>query len=504
MTEEEMIRDEKAFYEHIYKNLEKNSFIPKYLFSGLADGRNFGGLLKNFIFKNHFYVESNKNVQNNYNEKINQLFNDDNCGILGIQAHGGSGKTTTIEMIETRLNDPCNLMKITVGFRGGDKSYIGAINRINKICKNFFLDKVGESVFYNLVSRHIEIVKSILNKLSDTYEADYDSLSNLWEKISTKNLSDLLKERAISNLLLAENNAANDSIGLKIAILFLVVLVFSDILNQNENSKCLIIFDNIECVTSTSIGDIIDDLWICYHSIFNYDESLINTFNKIKFIICARTTTGLLAVQNNIGTWGNNDEYIIDIENNEFCAEALLKKLRYLHDRKLKNNTLYATTRLICQLICGVYSTDKYLGIESHSSNRDYDYTEYAKKYLLPFFGNDYRLLVESICLCILDRNNNFAITKIKDLISDSIYATQTYYDISINGARNILWYLIFRHMVGNPANAQMNIFEYFGIQPIIEYKESHSITRIILSFFIRTKYIMLQITNGMKQAIPV
>lgn len=497
MTMATTINVKKDFYTEVSKNANDVGFVSKYIYSGVANGRNLDGALTKDIFKKFFYVEVNPNIQKKYNEKINQLFEDQQHGVLGIQAHGGSGKTTTIEMIETILPKPCDLEKIPIIFLGTDIGYSGAIYRINKICKNKYGNKsqanpenenrISNSAFYDAVSKNIKKVKNILEYLSET-DSNYEGLLSIWGIIAQGNLGDLIAENGIKyELLKNEKNIDTEKgIGLNAALLLLFVLIISDIAcsKENDNKKILVVFDDIECVASSPIGNIIVESWSFLKSVFRCNEALYNGFNKIKTVVCARTTTGLIATQNGVGAWGNNDEYIIDIENNDFYAEALLKKLKYLHDHDLKSSILYRNTKLICQLICGVNNTDKYLGNKIQENNDSPDITEFAKKYYAPFFGNDYRQLAACICGCILDSGNSLAVKKLEDLIKQSVSAKhEDLYRVSINGARNILWRLIFKYLVGNPEISETHIFEYFGIQSIQGNKEDHSLTRILLSY---------------------
>lgn len=487
----------KDFYTEVCENANNYGFVSRYIYSGVANGRDLDGVLTKAIFKKFFYVEVNPGIQRKYNEKINQLFEDKQYGVLGIQAHGGSGKTTTIEMIETILTKPCNLEKISIIFRGRDAGYSGAIYRINQICKNKYgsqfndansnSSRISNSVFYNKVLENINEVKRILEDISKK-DSDFDSLLAIWGIIAKVNLGNLVTENGIKDELFKNgiNIDTEQRIGLEIVLLFLFVLIISDIAysSKDDNKKVLIVFDDIEWLTSKPIGNIIVNSWDCLKKVFSKNESLYNGFNKIKTVICARTTTGLIATQNGVGAWGNNDEYIIDIENNDFYAEALLKKLKFIHNDDLKSSILYRYTKLICQLICGVNNTDKYLGNKVQENNDSPDITEFAKKYYAPFFGNDYRQLAACICGCILDSGNSLAVKKIEELIKQSASAKQKdLYRVSINGARNILWRLIFKYLVGIPEISDTHIFEYFGIQSIQGNREDHSLTRIILSY---------------------
>lgn len=464
-----------SLYSHIKRHIDENDFVSKYIFSGLSPDRSFEGKLTKELFKEHFYVEIDKDIQSKYREKLNELFNDTSNGVLGIRAHGGSGKTTSIEMISLDLN--LDISKYTIGFLAGDDNYIGAINRINKICINKFRNKIGNAQFCNYLMNNVCKVTSILSNSGN----DYEIYLQIWQVVQSTKLNDLLKEAAITAIL-RNFNLDNTIYGLKISLLLLSLLIISYDNYVNKKGKYLVVFDNIEFITSNSIGDKVYDCWTYLSNFYECDDDLNKIFNKIKFAVCARTTTGLSALQNNIGAcWGDDDKYIIDIESGDFCAEALLKKLYFLHKNDLKNTKTYSITKLICQLICGINNTNAYMtygkivptnkGVEY----KDAEYTYFAKKYFSPFFGNDFRLLASSICNCLLDSQNTDFVDKIKELLIQSIEQPDLY-EFSINGARNILWYLIFNKL-------SKKEFSYLGIQPIEGANRNHSPTRIILSY---------------------
>ena len=467
-----------GLYHHILNHINDESFVSKYIFSGLSPDRNLADNLTSQLFKDKFYVEFSEEIQLNYRTKLNQLFNDNSHGVLGIRAHGGSGKTTAIEMISTEVGAQSGVYKFTISFQAGDDKFTGAINRINKICKNRFKNRINnDPVFCLNILKNMKIIDSYFETLSNNDSVKYEQLIMLWGAIRKLSLNELLQQQvAITNQLRSLNG--NDTIeGLQVALLFLCILLVSYSQNSSDFDKYLVIFDNIEFVTTNAIGDIIHSSWEVLSGIFEHLDDLYQNFKQIKFIVCARTTTGLGANQSNVGAWGDADKYIIDIKSGDFFAEALLKKLYYLHINGLKNTKTYNITKLICQLICGITNTENYLQDgQVHDTNKEVEYTFFAKRYFSPFFGNDFRLLASSLCDCLLNPQNEEAVKQITQLLNDSTAKTELY-EIYINEARNILWHLIFKKL------GQNGVLEYYGIQPIDVSEKNHSITRLILSY---------------------
>lgn len=199
----------------------------------------------------------------------------------------------------------------------------------------------------------------------------------------------------------------------------------------------------------------------------------LNFCEKITFLIVVRTTTNL-----NLGTpqydtfWGVCDKYIYDFNYDDFCAEALLKKLKFLHDDVvLRGTELYRNTYLLCSLLCTKSVIEKYL---ANLQVAEIEYKVFTRERLVPFFGNNFRQVI--VHLCDLFTSSDKAEQKSRIIALMQHTEPDSIYNITINGARAILFNSIYKNFVGE------NIFSNFGIEPI-SGNPTHSITRILLSY---------------------
>lgn len=470
-------------YQGLIKCLEErsndNNFLEVYLKSGISDTDNrLYNYLINGIFEKEFYVP--KHYKDD--ELFFSLIKDTTRNVLVLQAHGGSGKTTYIKMLEKRVSSQYECCHIDFG------SIISEINPYHAV-KRIILNKARKSLNKMLAPNETQVytknfeVNSL--KILEFMAAhdEYQEAEKIWKDvyndiINPENVKVAEQINKVMRSLSFENigEYLSDNEGLLIiqmSCLLLVTLLLSNPIHQEH----LIVFDNIEAINSaglSSLSTIILRTHRFLNGIYNYLE--LDFCRKINFIISVRTTTNVCVDDPHNDTfWGTDGKYIHRLEYEDFCAEALLKKLKFLHNYpKLKETKLYQNLYLLCSLLCSQTVINDYLA-EKMTVETDYRY--FVREWLAPFFGNNFRQIVAHLTPIVLQSD-----------LRDKIYELtlgnnkKLDFDIKVNGAREILMHNIYKGFMNN------NIFSYFGIE-YISGDATHSMIRVLLTFLYWDKY---------------
>lgn len=257
-------------------------------------------------------------------------------------------------------------------------------------------------------------------------------------------------------------------------------LLFVTLLMTNPSSKkYLIVFDNVEALNSMNMSKLSTVITRTHNFIGRiYRKIDPSFFLKINFILCVRTTTNIcIDFPHDDMIWGNNKEFIHQLEYEDFCADALLKKLKFLGKTfELKESKLYQDLYLLCSLLCPQSVIKKYLENDTVEGT---DYKIFARDHLAAFFGNNFRQVVSHLMPIISD-------IKIRNKIWNLLIAEneeQSEKDnIQVNGARSILMHEIYKGF------ADEYIFSHFGIEKLSGFP-THSMLRVLLAFLYWDKY---------------
>lgn len=470
-------------YQGLIKCLEEHSndsnFLEVYLKSGISDTDNrLYNYLENGIFEKEFYIPKHHNDD----ELFFSLIQDTTRNVLVLQAHGGSGKTTYIKMLEKRVSSQYECCHIDFG------SIISEINPYHAV-KKIILNKARKSLNKMLAPNETQVYTKNFEKNSfkilefmATHE-EYQEAESIWKDvynniINPENVKVAEQINKVMRSLSFEKigEYLSDSEGLLIiqmSCLLLVTLLLSNPIHQEH----LIVFDNIEAINSLGLSSL-STIILRTHRFLNgiYNDLELDFCRKINFIISVRTTTNVCVdVPHNDTFWGMDGKYIHQLEYEDFCAEAILKKLKFLQIHpKLKETKLYQDLYLLCSLLCSQAVINDCLD-EKKAVETDYRF--FARERLAPFFGNNFRQVVAHLTpivsqIDLRDKIYELTINNNKNLDSD----------ITVNGAREILMHNIYKGFMKN------NIFSYFGIE-YISGDATHSMIRVLLTFLYWDKY---------------
>lgn len=452
-----------------------------YLMSGLATSKSYNGLITAEMFKENFYVAKSAAEESYCTSLINDLFAEPNHNVMALRAHGGSGKTVFINMLSTRNEAKDNLEYINIDFEKSI-SYTGfelVINKILQSTRKWLKPMFDAQETQEYQTRFRQCADKVLQILSNM-DAE-NELFAFWKKVNEiiftpENIDVNTRIQKVMRSLSFEQvkNFAGESkiIGVQISCLLLVLLILS---KPNDKNKYIIVFDNIEAISNNLavLPDVVTKTWKLLHNIFTAELFEFDFFKKITFLLAVRTTTNLSLVASQEDTfWGASNKYIYDLNYDDFCAEALLKKLKFLYDvDSLRYTNLYKDTYLICSLVCTESIINKYLHNEKIET---IDYKLFTRIRLSPFFGNNFRQVISHLGLVLGEQKKK----RISYLLNET---DGRMLDIRINGARNILFNSIFNSFT-TLREFNQSIFSFFGIGNIAG-EQNHSMTRIILSF---------------------
>lgn len=463
--------------EHLRIHAAERNFVASYLVSGLAPQNNFSGILTPELFKKYFYVKRDE-YENSINSVIRELFTDTNCNVMGLRAHGGSGKTIFINMLKTRIPTENNVEYINIDFESNSTEtnkyavVTGAIlKRARKWLRALF-DEKSTTQYQDAFFDYIDDVQQIFKE-----DDDFDEFIDIWNSICKElhnpeniEISNIIKQVIRPKSFGVIETATNQEglIGIELACLILVLLIVA---KPSDDNHYIIVFDNLEAITSRDLSDlptVITKTWYFINKICTHLK--VSFCNKITCIIAVRTTTNLFLNEPQYQSfWGVDDKYIVDLQYEDFSAEALLRKLKFLADDEyLKNSILYEKVHLICSMLCSQRTINEFL---NEKELTEVDYKIFTKEKLAPFFGNNFRQLISHLCELL---SNQDVFCRIKELLS--LGEEESLYNITMNGIRGIMFNAIFKTF------SQRDIFSYFGIDSI-SGRPTHSITRILLSF---------------------
>lgn len=462
----------KIFCDYIEKNAKEESFLRDYLMSGLAEGNNFRGKLTPRLFRKLFYVNRSDEYEKDIDKRVQDLFNDSGRNVLGICSHGGSGKTVFLKLLSTRIDNPENIEYIVLDMdvnRGSiDPFTIVTQNIIQSLRK--WMNKMFSE---NARASHLLTFYDVINALTDLLEDS--SIVDLWKKVRDIIFDEENQEVAskinklISSFSLDKIKQVTKEEGLQgvqIACLLMMSALLSD---QDDNKKYVIIFDNIEAITNkdnSHLPQIIYNTWNLLDEMADKLGIREQFFKRMTFIVSVRTTTDLYVMSSEQYDffWGQNKKYLFDLHYNDFCAEALSKKLKFLNSRsELRKTKLHRCVELIYSMVCS--TTTESTSLIEHES---IDFKYYTKHKLSPFFGNNFRQVVMQLCSCIDDAERYLRV--------ETLINSKENWNIVVNGARGILINSIIKNL-----SAQKTL-DYFGIEHL-NGTVSHSEMRILLSY---------------------
>ena len=480
--------DEKEILvDYLRKRAEDSKFVKSYLLSGLAGNYSFGGVMTPELFREYFYIPRDEAKEQEIQDLLDNIFDDSEHNVFAIKAHGGSGKTVFVNLLPTRI-EKTDIEFVSIDFERSDIGKTGFELVISKILHS--TRKWLEPIFdpYTKQSYQIrfrEYTEKVLTKLPK-----YDSsgeLCKLWRsvcnEIFTKENIEVTDRiniivRSLSFERITDLADAQRLIGVQVACLLLATLILSKPNDSNDNIKQYIIeFDNIEAISSklSSLPQIITRTWTLLNNIFRVEAVDLKFTEKIYYLLVVRTTTEFpevpLYIAHDDVFWGSSEDYIYDLNYNDFCAKALLKKLKFLYDNDFRGTKLYKNAYLVCSLICTDAMIQRFLRGEQEEN---IDYKFFTREKLSRFFGNNYRQVITHISDLVTDKKIQSRITSLLRLYEEDDS------DINTNGARNILFHYIFSKLSRNRNGS--SIFSYFGID-YISGEKKHSMTRIILSF---------------------
>lgn len=482
-----MTTEEQNLLNKLEQKTKESNYLTTYLKSGISDeNQPLYEYLKKDVFENKFYVPKNKSQQDEDEKLISALFKDPECGVLVFRAHGGSGKTTYIKMLEKIISKDyeclhINLASTSTNLESARKVSQIIFHKARKYLNTMFDHDQTEAYFRAFEKSSLDILKFMKN--NEYYEAStkWEEIVNVITKPEHKEVADQI-QKIMRSLVFEEikEKLANSDVLLMIQMscLFLVNLLLANPIQD----RFLVVFDNIEAINfshNSTLPNIIIDTFYFLSKIYNALD--IDFSSKVNFLISIRTTTKICLDKDHYeGFWGTFGEYIHDVDYEDFCAEALLKKLKFLYHTKLQNSVFYEELYLLCSILCDKDEIDEYLSKNKDISNTDYKY--FIRETLAPFFGNNFRLVVFHVAKIIALPQIKSRISKLiedKDKLGESINDNdkeKKFKDDVINGARGVLMFQLFKNF------SEQNIFSYFGIENI-SGDATHSMTRVLLSF---------------------
>ena len=401
----------------VQNHFSNPAFASEYLKAGLASDRNLDGVLTPSVFSQLFLVERPEST--GIKQVIGALFKDTYHNLLWIESHRGSGKSIFLETtLFQQLSGAYIVSHIDLS---QSESYID------------FGDDIGDSdqlyesrifqIFRKMYRRACKnegwMAKflSLLNLIVDNFAAFPSSagyIEILAELSKQMNATKSFPEYFIGHSQRIWKLQDNKKTANVILLLYLLLL-FCD--PASPDRKCVIVFDNVEAVVRGStdriaiiIQQTVSFLSQAFSSI-NMEEMYYTRFTAI---ISARSTSNfsyaLLSQSPSWSHFGHSNEYVFALPEYDFSGLAILKKLRYLVDIGGNNTPLFARCMQVASLIMPRRKIEEWLS----TSSTLIDIGEAMSKHIMTFFRNDYRRLIDHLCI-IVEKDVEYEPEKIRN-----------------------------------------------------------------------------------------
>lgn len=480
--------------EYLCSNENDLEKAAEFLRSGPDAQNNFSEKLNPELFFTHFYVnapdDKNETVKNEFKKFLKQ----NNNYIFVLRGSAGSGKTVFLHKMLYDFNpsdksNPYGPVQIDFAVTASElrntvancvrKAYCSLCvpnrapyrNKLKEIAER--IQQLNQEQSGYEIYRPLSKAMKALEPPSENRSDEYERKASYWINQRSEEAYRQENEEAFHG-----RSMRGRAVSAQLDYLWELIALYILIRYSNShNEKLVIIFDNIEALTindASIISRKLRALTEALSSIINID----NMKKFIKLIVLARTTTEI-SIENGhvagqrVGIAATETE----LKYYDFTALALLKKIYFMSNVAKMNiaSPFFSFCSLLAHVIIPSFHIENAISGILPLDIKHIIHKYYTDKVLAPFFGFNFRCLIDTLSDILLDK---------KSLASSLIYDPNGQVDVRINGARMIIIYEIFRRFAFLD-----NVFENMGVNSIFGIEKS-SPTRIMLAYLYWDEYI--------------